>query len=1507
MESSRHIRGIMRVWLLLTLIVSMFTPTWLTPHPSAESHPLVRKLDTVETDMAAHAVGSEWHNPNDTPMVVNLGQTSPDMPVAGMDQWLSARGQSIEPRANVVGTKKYLVMRVYAQDQAATSYYAKDLADEGVTGLTRSVEEDIMKPLKQLFTDTTYGKVTLAWDITDLYQLPKSRSYYINDCKSVDASGTVIGESGDMSLACGDGLSETNKTQRIYSDAVSAIPSGYDFTDYVGIVVIFNETNLTRMYRGVGGRCNTDTTALPGVGRNTVYGCVNITENPVEGDGVTFGRLGHEMAHALQQGDVRHPSFYANRYELLDASYPGQIGAFAKQDDQDFPGWLPDAQYIDISAGKTTDRTCLRVLERVPDARPQVIRVQITGSRYYLISARHRILGDELSWNAAGIPDEGILVERVNESPGKDAAGNQLPWVTVIPKSGTWNLFKKGDNNILIGDNVYLTVQSNAQSGISDGEIYCVRVTFGPAVNEPDVAIRPWREAPGNTYETTDIWVDSPFNGYDVYRNGMWNDLSGVPVPRGNGDAPGVDAVNRLYARVRNVGTIDATDITVRFKVSTPIGVGVNNDTNWVEVGTVDKTTFPALASLPAGGYTDVYIEWTPSVELTDEQIEAGIFEYHTCVRVTIDDVAGEVTTGNQDGDQEQENIREFEATPVRSNIYRHDFNLHNNDMTAPKTYTLNLEGNLPPTWEVTLNDGDPSITVPANSSVTIPITVTANSSAVIGTKFSLQVNASSVRMLLTDNIDANGDGVVDSGRIPADEGDAARFEGENVHRDENVQGGFDFDIRVLAPTEIACRPYGRGARVEVQGELNGFEGIHQAGTPLRAYAQIFDSAKNPIPLDDRSVSDIGSNGAFQMNFSALTQDKTATLPAFVRCIFPGTHLLASSTTGFVPIDTTNFAPTLTPEPWGGSQFHFGLSLNSFLPPTHIYYDRVSLTSATTNQFKCSVGRCPLLVDGQHGRGVQFNSADDSYLQSNAAVTLNNTFAVSLWARRSKVDGASTMLSHGLSAVPNQHFNMGFDDNNHFTCGIYGDEIISRDPINNTDWHHYVCVVSGRSRKLYVDNVEVISKNSASVTTYNITSKVNIARRVDQVNSFNGAIDEVNIFTLVPTVATIHALYTAPGATYTGQIPISHLTFNEMQINSGTSRISCEGAACPVVTYPNTDYSVRPLERIGAVQLQKSRALTISSTAGVVAGSDSTLMFWARFGNLNDIGNLVNQTQVNRANVTVSAANRLSFANLNYNYNSTLYPFNRWHHYAFVKKGNALAIYINGNNVASGIASATLLPFRVYSAASMHVGGISAGNGELSSVELYNTALTDTDIVTRFAKNIDAAYRSPTLSSTRTQSPTKLRLSPTRTATINLLPQTKTSIVGRTATASRAAAATETQKAAHLTQTAVRWGGYQLTETAFIQTATALSVSSPTKIVIRIPSKTAVATLTPARSNTPTQSHTPSATRPSATATNTLSPTKTFTKSPTKVIIRPTATNTPKLIITRTRTSTPIK
>ena len=82
----------------------------------------------------------------------------------------------------------------------------------------------------------------------------------------------------------------------------------------------------------------------------------------------------------------------------------------------------------------------------------------------------------------------------------------------------------------------------------------------------------------------------------------------------------------------------------------------VSPDSNgFKELGSVNSTNFPDLASIPAGTSVDVYIEWTPNAALTADQIAAGVFYFHSCLRIRIDHLSNETIFGNQDGDGQKE------------------------------------------------------------------------------------------------------------------------------------------------------------------------------------------------------------------------------------------------------------------------------------------------------------------------------------------------------------------------------------------------------------------------------------------------------------------------------------------------------------------------------------------------------------------------------------------------------------------------------------------------------------------------------------------------------------------------------------------------------------------------------------------------------------------------------------------------------------------------------------
>ncbi len=323
---------------------------------------------------------------------------------------------------------------------------------------------------------------------------------------------------------------------------------------------------------------------------NTLWGAHSSYGN----NSKVWGRWAHELGHAFQTGGPAHPSNYNSNFEQMDADYPGQTGLFEKQTSVAF-GWMPDSKYQVINSVSGGRQVAIYAGEYDPASRPNMQAAKALlgsgGSAYYLISVRRRVLGDDLndSFTPNGIPDEGVLIERV--TPGGD------PQVTLQGKGGDRDkLWHEGDTFTNASDGVTIAVTKKF-----DDDNYNVAVRYGDQSNKADVGINSWLSPPGNTYETTDIWVDSPVNNYGTFRYGTWPDLVGGTVPKGNGDDPAIGLVNRIYARVRNYGTATASNVVVHFDVTDPLGLGIAGSNGFKELGSVNSTKFPALASIPAG------------------------------------------------------------------------------------------------------------------------------------------------------------------------------------------------------------------------------------------------------------------------------------------------------------------------------------------------------------------------------------------------------------------------------------------------------------------------------------------------------------------------------------------------------------------------------------------------------------------------------------------------------------------------------------------------------------------------------------------------------------------------------------------------------------------------------------------------------------------------------------------------------------------------------------------
>ncbi|MGD8518288.1 MAG: hypothetical protein PVG54_15090, partial [Anaerolineae bacterium] len=653
--------------------------------------------------------------------------------VLGLEGFLVA-AQAHEPEDVVTGAQRVMVLRVYFNDYSNTSRY------------TQTEVEGFFDQLDQLWQDISYGTISIDYQVSALFQLPDNRSAYIDDGGTPD----TCAEDSSGDLSCGD------KFGKVLLDAIADSPGTLDWNDLDAVMVVMAETSASQFHRGQGsGSCNLP---MGPDGDIANVGCAIFSENPTETDLQVWGRWAHEIGHAFQQGGPAHPSNYKSEFELMDSNYPGQSGIFEKLADMAFPGWLPEAKYQTFTPSCAVGPTpCtglgggsafLWAMEYDPAGKPntQAVQAFITDNLYYLISVRRRVNGDELNGQyqggapgTTGIPDEGVLIERVEEGAEQ--------WVTVIGKGGDRNdLWDGGDTYTNTDDGIQIIVLS------VDDDNYEVYVTYDQEASlQPDVMLMPWTSPPGDTWETTDIWIDSPVNGYNTYRYGSWNDLSGNPVPRGNGDAPAIGLVNRLYARVRNIGGAPASDVVVNFEINDPPGLGINGD--FIPLGTVTQADFPDLGTINPGEFVDVFLEWTPTYDISDEELEDGFVNLHTCLRVILDAVANETVLGNQDGDREQENIFYFEVPDEPGETaYDTVIHLYNEDPFDTQYFYLQYESDLPDNWDLDINGGDLVVQLAPQEMVDVPVQITAHMTDVVsypaGTVFGVDVGASRLNLL---------------------------------------------------------------------------------------------------------------------------------------------------------------------------------------------------------------------------------------------------------------------------------------------------------------------------------------------------------------------------------------------------------------------------------------------------------------------------------------------------------------------------------------------------------------------------------------------------------------------------------------------------------------------------------------------------------------------------------------------------------------------------------------
>ncbi len=267
------------------------------------------------------------------------------------------------------------------------------------------------------------------------------------------------------------------------------------------------------------------------------------------------------------------------------------------------------------------------------------VKIPLSTSHSLFVEARRdqpettpRRFDENLDWLDAGEGHGGVAIYDVRDTRGAGAGPNVWRRELILLSPGD-DALDSGESYDDPATGIKIDVTGEIEQGSS--RYYQVTVNWGrampPGGERYDAYITPWDA----WYQSPDIWVDSPVNGWDVYESQVQTPDGD---PNGAGDTIAILEENRLKARIRNSGPETIPSATVTFWVATPAGIGDRGDWQRLPPATT--------GSIPPGGSTVAETIWIPS--------GGG----HTCVKVEVNPIDGEITFINN---MAQENFTNFE------------------------------------------------------------------------------------------------------------------------------------------------------------------------------------------------------------------------------------------------------------------------------------------------------------------------------------------------------------------------------------------------------------------------------------------------------------------------------------------------------------------------------------------------------------------------------------------------------------------------------------------------------------------------------------------------------------------------------------------------------------------------------------------------------------------------------------------------------------------------------
>lgn len=161
--------------------------------------------------------------------------------------------------------------------------------------------------------------------------------------------------------------------------------------------------------------------------------------------------------------------------------------------------------------------------------------------------------------------------------------------------------------------------------------------------------------------------------------------------------------------------------------------------------------------------------------------------------------------------------------------------------------------------------------------------------------------------------------------------------------------------------------------------------------------------------------------------------------------------------------------------------------------------------------------------------GLNFDGTDDFVQTSYYSITGGNARTVEAWIKTTananpNAGGSQKIIVDWGTFATGQRFTFNILFNNAIRLEAQGNGLSGTIPVNDGNWHHVAAVYNPAATNkvsLYVDGVLDVAGNLTVTVNTGSTMPVRIGRRIDELNSFAGSIDEVRIWNIAKTQAEI--------------------------------------------------------------------------------------------------------------------------------------------------------------------------------------------------------------------------------------------------------------------------------------------------------------------------------------------------------------------------------------------------